>query len=173
MIHAVGRFVLALTLLLGMGLIGVGTLQGCSTAAPGEAQPAAENSTAERRDAAVRAAEQTAVALVSLDHRDPEQGYDRLLTMLTGPARTQWEQRRAEYLAPLIATNTVSSEAAVRESGVAALESDATTVTVLVVATATVTSDANPGPDDRNYRLRMSLVPVSDGWKVSDLQIVE
>ncbi|MGH3914943.1 MAG: hypothetical protein ACRDTC_16275, partial [Pseudonocardiaceae bacterium] len=167
MVISAGRIlVLALVLLLG--------LAGCSTAEDGPAASAAGSITAEQRDAtteqwrdaAVRAAEQTAVALVSLDHRDPEAGYDRLLELLTDPARQEWEQRRAEYLAPITSDVVTTELAAVTASGVAALDPAGTIATVLVAATATISTTRAPEPDERRYRLRMSLTRAVDEWKV-------
>jgi hypothetical protein len=161
---------LALAVLICLGMLGAA--QGCSTpTTPGAPQPTAGNGPAELRDAAVDVAERTAVALVSLDHRDPEAGYDRLLDLLANPARQEWEQRRAEYLAPLVSDAVTATDVA-RTSGVAEFDPAARTATVLVAATATVTTDQAPAGDDRRYRLRMSLVDTPAGWKVSELRFV-
>lgn len=157
---------LALALVLLFGLVG------CSTAEDGPAASTADAPTVQWRDAAVRVAEQAAVTLVSLDHRDPEAGYDRLLELLTNPARQEWEQRRAEYLAPITSDVVTTELAAVTASGVAALDPAGTTATVLVAATATVSTVPAPEPDERRYRLRMSLTRTADEWKVSELQMV-
>jgi hypothetical protein len=151
---------LALAVLICLGMLGAA--QGCSTpTTPGAPQPTAGNGPAER----------TAVALVSLDHRDPEAGYDRLLDLLANPARQEWEQRRAEYLAPLVSDAVTATDVA-RTSGVAEFDPAARTATVLVAATATVTTDQAPAGDDRRHRLRMSLVDTPAGWKVSELRFV-
>lgn len=147
-------------------------LAGCSTEVDGPAAPVAGSTTGERRDAAVRVAEQTAVTLTSLDHRDPEAGFDRLLAALTGPARQEWEQRRAEYLATITSDALTSEDAAVDASGVAALDPAATTATVLVTATATVSTKQAPAAEQRQYRLRMSLIREEADWKVTQLQFV-
>ncbi|MGQ0775919.1 MAG: hypothetical protein ACT4NY_16120 [Pseudonocardiales bacterium] len=147
----------------------------------GSAQPVPENTTtersdaiatAERRDAAVQAAEQTAVALTSLDHRDPDAGYDRLLDLLTGPARQEWEQRRAEYLAPITSDVVTVERPAVTASGVAALDPAGTAATVLVSAVAEVSTNQAPTPKKRFSRLQMSLVQTGAEWKVSQLRFV-
>ncbi|HEU0088196.1 MAG TPA: hypothetical protein VFQ77_11210, partial [Pseudonocardiaceae bacterium] len=75
-------------------------LASCSTATDGSPAPPPGTATAELRDGAVRAAEQAAVVLTSLDQRSAEAGYDKLLALLTGPARQEWAQRRADHLAP-------------------------------------------------------------------------
>lgn len=179
MTPAGGTLVLALAALL--------WLAGCSTEVAGPATPPVgpatagrdtttagqrEATTAEQRDAAVRAAEQAAVALTSLDHRDPEAGYDRLLGLLTGPARQEWEQRRAEYLAMITSDVLTVELAAVEASGVVALDPAGSTATVLVAATAMVSAKQVTEPEKRHYRLRMSLVRTTAEWQVSQLQFV-
>ena len=167
-------------------LIGLAAAQGCATTADrggapadgggatvdGGHGPVTGNRLGELRDGAVAAAEQTAVALMSLDHRDPEEGYDRLLELLTEPARQEWEQRRGEYLAPITASGAVTSEPAVRASGVAALDPATATATVLVAATAAVSSSQAAAVEKRRYRLQMSLIRTPAGWRVSQLQIL-
>lgn len=128
--------------------------------------------TAERRDAAVRATEQTAVAVISLDHRDPEAGYDRLLDLLTGPARQEWEQRRVEYLAMTTSDVVTVENTAVVASGMAALDPAGATATVLVNAIAEVATKQATQPAKRRYRLQLSLVRTADEWQVSQLQFV-
>lgn len=189
-------------------LICLAAAQGCTAPAPLRAAPTVENPTAdnpmvdnptadnpevnnddndvgELRDGAVASAEQAAIMLASLDHRDPQAGYDRLLELLTEPARQEWEQRRGEYLAPIMASGAVTSAAMVQASGVAALDPAAGTATVLVAATATVSSTAaastaavaaveQPAPPmKRHYRLRMSVIRTPAGWKVAQLQILQ
>lgn len=161
---ATGRtFVLA-------ALICLAAAQGCAGPSDGGASPVPGSSTGEQRDEAVRVAEQAAVALTSLDHQDGEAAYDRLLGLLTGQARQEWEQRRDEYLAPIVA-DEVTSDGVVTASGVAAL--DPSVVTVLVAVTATVSTHQSPTPDKRRHRLTLSLISTPAGWKVSQLQFVE
>jgi Mce-associated membrane protein len=145
---------------------------GCTTPADGRAAPVSNNGVGTLRDGAMQTAEQTAVALLSVDHRDPEAGYDRLLTLLTDPARQEWAQRRGAYLAPITESGAVTTEAVVQASGVAALDPAAGTATVLVAATATV-SHQQAAPQRRRYRLQMSLIHTPDGWQVSQLQILQ
>ncbi|MFN2495832.1 MAG: hypothetical protein ABR608_07980 [Pseudonocardiaceae bacterium] len=154
-------------------LLCLAAAQGCTTPVDGGAAPVAENGIGELRDGAVQAAEQAAVALTSLDHRDPEAGYDRLLELLTDPARQEWAQRRAEFLTPITSSGAVTSAAVVRSSGVAALDPAAATATVLVAAAATVSSQQRATPEQRRYRLQMSLIRTPAGWKVSQLQVLQ
>ncbi len=157
-------------------------LGGCSTAVDrppvdrppvdSPAGPAAGNRTAELRDAAVRVAEQTAVAVASLDHRDGDADYDRLLALLSGAARQEWEQQRAEKLAALTSDAVTADRVAVKASGVAALDPAAPSATVLVAATARIAGKQAPAPEEHRYRLRMSLTRTADEWKVSELQFV-
>ncbi|MGH4027230.1 MAG: hypothetical protein ACRDRV_21885 [Pseudonocardiaceae bacterium] len=163
------RLALGLAGLICSGLICVG---GCSTEAGGPPAPAPGNRTAELRDTAVRAAEQTAVAVISLDRRDPEAGYARLLARLSGPARQEWEQQRAPRLAELTSDAVSVEQPAVTASGVAALDPAAPTATVLVAAGARVSSKQAPVAQERRYRLRLSLDRTAGEWKVSELQFV-
>jgi Mce-associated membrane protein len=152
-------------------LISLVTAQGCATVVDGPAVPVAGSTTGELRDAAVQVAERTAVAVTSLDHRDPEGEFDRFLALLTGPARQEWEQRRGPYLAKIKSAEETSA-GSVMASGVAALDPPATTATVLVAATAMVTTNKVPTPEKRRYRLRMDLIRTAGAWKVSQLQMV-
>ncbi|MGH3938726.1 MAG: hypothetical protein ACRDTG_08825 [Pseudonocardiaceae bacterium] len=155
-------------------------LAGCSTTMDGQTTPVAGDAATELRDStagdlrdvAVQAAEQTAVALTSLDHRDPGAGYDRLLALLTDPARQEWEQRRIEYLGTLTSDVVTVNSAAVEASGVSALDPAGPTATVLVAAIAEVSTAQAPQPVKRRYRLQMSLVQTPAEWKVSQLQFV-
>lgn len=145
---------------------------GCAGPVDGGASPVAGSSTGELRDAAVQVAEQAAVALTSLDYRDGEAGYDRLLEVLTGPARQEWEQRRVEQLATIV-SEAATSVGVATASGVASFDPAAATATVLVAVTATVTTNQSPTPTQRRHRLTLSLISTPAGWKVSQLQFVE
>ena len=145
---------------------------GCADPADGGAVPVAGSSTGELRDGVVRVAEQAAVAVTSLDHRDGEAGYDRLLELLTEPARQEWEQRRVDQLA-MIVSDAAMSESVVTASGVAALDPTTATSTVLVAVTATVSTNQSPAPEERRHRLTLSLISTPAGWKVSQLQFVK
>lgn len=158
--------------ILGFGLVVLICVSGCSAESGAPAAPGPGNSTAELRDAAVRAAEQTAIAVTSLDRRDPETGYTRLLTLLSGPARLEWEQQRAQRLAELTSDAVSVEQAAVTTSGVAALDPAAPTATVLVAAGAKVSSKQSPAAQELRYRLRMSLTRATGTWTVSELQFV-
>lgn len=163
-----------------LALVALLCLAGCSTTVDGPATPVTgstatelrDNTAAELRDAAVRVAEQTAVAVTSLDHRDPDAGYDRLLALLTDPARQEWEQRRVEYLAMITSDVVTVESAAVEASGVVALDPAGTTATVLVAAIAEVSTAQAPQSAKRRYRLQMSLVQPAAEWKVSQLRFV-
>lgn len=156
---------------LALGLVALLCLSGCSTEAGGPA-PAPGNSTAELRDTAVRTAEQTAIAVTSLDRRDPEAGYARLLALLSGPARQEWERQRTQRVAELTSDAVSVEHAAVTASGVAAFDPAAPTATVLVAADARVTSKQAPAAQEQRYRLRMSLARTAGEWKVSGLEFV-
>lgn len=171
-----------------LGLLTLICLSGCT--AEGEDAPApttaeragsgardgaskdAGNSTAKLRDTAVHAAERTAVAVMSLDHRDPAAKYDRLLALLSGPARQEWEQQRAERLAEITSDAVTVERATVTASGVAALDPDTPAATVLAAGTAEVSSKAAPTAQERRYRLRMSLTRTAGEWTVSELRFV-
>jgi len=149
-------------------LVCLAASQGCASTADGGALPVVGNSTAELRDESVQVAEQAAVALTSLDDRDGEAGYDRLLELLTGPARQEWEQRRAE-----LGSDTTTLDSVATTSGVAAFDPAAATSTVLVAVTTTVSTEQGATPEERRHRLQLSLISTPAGWKVSQLQFVE
>jgi hypothetical protein len=154
-------------------LICLAASQGCAGPADGGASPVAGSDTGELRDEAVRVAEQAAVTLTSLDRLDGEAGYDRLLELLTDPARQEWEQRRAEYLATIM-SDAATSDSAVTASGVAAFDpATAETATVLVAVTATVSTEQNATPDKLHHRLQLSLINTPAGWQISQLTFVE
>lgn len=154
-------------------LLGVAAVQGCSTAqdnGPAAGEP--ENPTVALRDGAVQVAEQTVLTLISLDHREPEKGYDRLLGLMTGPAAQEWGQRRAEYVETLVSDVVTSEGAVIDASGVAAFDPAEPSAEVLVAAAAQVSTAQSP-VEERRYQLRLLLVQTGDKeWKVSDLQYV-
>lgn len=163
-----------------LSLVTLTCLSGCSTGTENTPPPAsgnsapegAANSTAELRDTAVRAAERTAVAVMSLDRRDSGAKYDRLLDLLSGPARQEWEQQRTERLAGITADAVTAERATVTASGVAALDPATPSATVLAAGTAEVADKTAPAAQERRYRLRMALTRTADEWTVSELQFV-
>lgn len=157
---------------LALGLVALIWVCGCSTEVDGPAAPVPGNSTAELRDTAVRAAEQTSIAVISLDGRDPEAGYSRLLPLLSDPARQEWEQQRGQRLAELRSDVVSVEQVVVTSSGVTALDPAAPTATVLVAAFARISTKQAPVAQERRYRLRMSLARTAGEWKVSELQFV-
>lgn len=153
-------------------LICLAAVQGCSNTVDGPAVPVAGSTTGELRDGAVHVAEQAALTVTSLDHRNPDAGYDRLLALLTGPARQEWEQQRAGYLAKIGSDGVTVDSGAVKASGVADLDQAASTATVLVATTAMVSTKQAPTQEKRRYRWRMGLARTGAVWKVVQLQAV-
>lgn len=120
------------------------------------------------RAAAVHAAEQEVVGLVSVGSRTTQADLDRLADGATSDFRSELQQQ-SKALRAALAGEKVTSTGSIVSSGVTSYSAER--ARVIVAAKGTVenkSSDAAP----RSYRLRVDLSRVGGAWLVSDLEFV-
>ena len=123
----------------------------------------------DRRDAALRAASQSALNLTSIDRENFDEDVRRVLDGATGAFRTDFEKRSGE-LKTVLEENEVSSEGKVIEAGL--VRSDDRTATALVVVDGNVRNTAVPEGRVNTYRMRLQLERQGDRWLTSMLEFV-
>lgn len=121
------------------------------------------------REAAARAAERQALALVSVSARTTDEDLEGLLDGATDAFRDDVEKyagafRKAVREGAVTATGSVSS------SGVVSFTEDR--ARVLVAARGTVRNRTSKKAQPRSYRLQVDLERVSGRWLVSGLEFV-
>jgi Mce-associated membrane protein len=130
----------------------------------------AGESDAEAREAVRLAARQEAVNLVSIDHRNPQQAADRVLSGTTGEFKDQWAQLSRQFVDQVKqaqATSTVQSDPKV---GIVAMDDDS--AEVIISVTSVVSSPKAQQPASRPFRFSMSLARTDGRWLVSKLGLV-
>lgn len=121
------------------------------------------------RAAAVRAAQQSALNLTSIDNEDFATDVRRVLEGATGPFKTDFEARSTQ-LATVVAQNEVASEGKVIDAGL--VRFDALNATALVVVDSTVKNVSVPEGRVNTYRMRLTLERRGDRWLTSMLEFV-
>lgn len=121
------------------------------------------------REAAVRAAQQSALNLTSIDDQDFAADVKRVLDGATGPFKTDFEARSKE-LATVLSQNEVASEGKVIDAGL--VRFDARSATALVVVDSNVKNVAVPEGRVNTYRMRLTLERQGDRWLTSMLEFV-
>ncbi|GII04706.1 hypothetical protein [Planobispora takensis] len=124
----------------------------------------------EDRRAALRAAGDHALSLLSIDHRTVDAGIRRILDTSTGPARAEYA-RDAATLKETTTSGKVLQTGALRAVGLVSLEDG--TARVLVVGDAVVSSEGSrEAPRERFYRWSMEVTRTGGGWLVSQAELV-
>ena len=119
------------------------------------------------RDAVLRDAERAILTLNTLDYRKVQDGLTLWEQSATGSLLEQLRANRDTY-ARAITDSTTFSSAKVLDAAVASLDARAGTAQVL--AGVDVTSQMDQGdPGCAHRRVRMDMIWVGDGWKVSAL----
>lgn len=121
------------------------------------------------RDAAVRAAQQSALNLTSIDNDDFKADVQRVLDGATGAFKTDFEARSKE-LAQVLSQNQVASEGKVIDAGL--VRYDDLNATALVVVDSNVKNVAVPEGRVNTYRMRLTLERQGDRWLTSMLEFV-
>lgn len=119
--------------------------------------------------AALAAARQLAVDLITTDPERAEETFSRLSDAATGQFAQQLRSR-SDTFAETLRTADVRSAGSVTEAGIEQV--DARRATVLVSATSVVHNTAVPDGERRGYRMRLTLVNEGDRWLVSTLEFV-
>lgn len=124
---------------------------------------------AEHREVAA-AAQDMAVAFLTVDHRDMEPVVQAVLDHATGDFAEQYAAQRDRLVAEAGRSEAVATPAVVA-SGVTELDGD--TATVLVAADSAVTNTTTgDDPRPRYYRLRLELVRIDGQWLTRSLEFV-
>jgi Mce-associated membrane protein len=123
----------------------------------------------DQREAAVQAAQQSALNLTSIDNEDFKADVDRVLAGATGSFKTDFEARSKE-LAQVLAQNEVASEGKVIDAGL--VRFDDRNATALVVVDSNVKNTAVPEGRVNTYRMRLTLERQGDAWLTSMLEFV-
>lgn len=120
-------------------------------------------------DEALAVAEERVVQLTTLDHRRIDQQLADLREGLSGDFRQQFEATLAT-LRSTVTDNRILSTGSVAASGVVA--ADDGSAEILVAANAEVRSAGSAPPEQRSYRIDVSLVREDGRWLVSGMEFV-
>ena len=121
------------------------------------------------REAAVQAAQQSALNLTSIDKDDFAADVRRVLDGSNGAFKTDFEAR-SKQLATVLTENEVSSEGKVIDAGL--VRFDDRNATALVVVDSNVKNTAVPEGRVNTYRMRLTLERQGDQWLTSMLEFV-
>lgn len=126
---------------------------------------------AERYADVQRAANRTALALLNVDHRKPEETIEKVEAVSTADFAEEFASA-SDGLVELTAEARSVMTADVVWTGVVQLDDDAATA---IVTTEGEVSNAQTGdkPAARNFRLKLDLVREGGAWKTSALDFVE
>lgn len=120
-------------------------------------------------DAFVEAARQGAVNLTTIDYARADADIQRILDSSTGKFRDQF-QERSQPFADVVKQAKTKSEGTVTEAGVESQDTDQ--AQVLVAASVKTSVPGAPEQQPREWRMRITVEKVDDGFKVADLQFV-
>ena len=123
----------------------------------------------DRRDAALRAAKQSALNLTSIDNESFDEDVQLVLDGATGAFRTDFEARSKD-LKQILTENKVVSEGKVIEAGL--VRFDPRNATALVVVDSTVRNTAAPEGRVNTYRMQLELELRDGEWRTSMLEFV-
>lgn len=124
---------------------------------------------ADERAAAAQAARQMAVNTVSVDYQQAQQGYDRVLSGLTGEARDSWAGQSKAWVDNVTKAQTKSVLDKVN-AGVVSFDDDS--AEVIVSVSAVVTGPKVPQGVIRSFRYSLDVTKVDDRWLVSKIGLV-
>ena len=123
----------------------------------------------DRREAALRAAKQSALNLTSIDNENFDEDVQLVLEGSTGAFRTDFEARSKD-LKKILMENEVVSEGKVIDAGL--VRSDPRNATVLVVVDSNVRNTAAPEGRVNTYRMQLEMELRDGTWRTSMLEFV-
>lgn len=121
------------------------------------------------RAALVHVAEQGAVNLTTIDHRNVDTDVQRILDSATGQFREDFQSRSAPFI-DVVRQAKSTSVGTVTAAGLESL--DGREGRVLVSVTVTTTSSADADEQPRYWRMRITVTQQDDGAKVSNVDFV-
>ncbi len=119
------------------------------------------------RDTALQDAQQAAINVNTLDHRQVQGGFELWEQSATGAALEEFRTNRDAYVRTVTESKTVST-ARVRDAAVADLDDRAGTALVLVGVDVTYTPEQREASCVRQ-RLQLNMNRTPDGWKVEKI----
>jgi Mce-associated membrane protein len=122
-----------------------------------------------RRTAAVNAASDEVIALLTVKHATATSDLKRLLDGSTAGFHDQLEKQATTFRKALTA-GEVTSTGSIAAAALVTMSGD--NAVVGIAAKATVKNKASPKGEARNYRLTVTVVKVGDHWLVSGLTFV-
>lgn len=123
----------------------------------------------DERAAAAQAARQMAVNTVSVDYEHAQQGYDRVLSTLTGEARDTWATQSKAWVDNVTTAQTKSVLDKVN-AGVVSFDGDS--AEVIVSVSALVTGPKVPQGVIRSFRYSLDMTKTGDRWLVAKIGLV-
>ena len=121
------------------------------------------------RAAAVNAASDEVVALLTVEHSSAAADLKKLLAGATAGFHDQLQQQAGSFQQALVQGKVVSS-GSIAAAALVSMTGD--TAVVEIAATATVKNAASPTGDARHYRLTVTVQHVAGQWLVSGLTFV-
>lgn len=117
----------------------------------------------------VEAAREGAISLTTIDHRQADQGVQRILDASTGAFRADFEQRATGFTD---AAKTAQSQSVgtVADAGLESVDGD--TGRVLVALTVMTSNRGVPERAPRAWRMRVTVVPDDGTYKVSSVEFI-
>lgn len=130
-----------------------------------------QSATDDAREAALRAARQSALNLTSIDTRDFDEDVRKVVEGATGDFLADFQERtKDDELKAVLTENQVVSEGTVIDAGL--VRSDDTNATALVVIDSTVKNTASPEGRVNTYRMQLELELRDGQWLTSTLEFV-
>ena len=108
-----------------------------------------------------------AARILSYDYRHIQADADAATRVITGGYRDQYRQSMDQLIIPQAQQVHAVVQAEVLNAGVSSVSDDGRQVVVLVYANQTVTNTRITGSRVDQVRVRLTMVRVGDGWKVS------
>lgn len=129
----------------------------------------AEQQVSADRDAALTAARQVVLNLVTIDPQSVDRTVQALQDSATGDFKPELTQQ-ADSIRQVVSSSKVTSHGSVVESALSS--SDSAAAVALAAVQATVTNSASPQGEQRQYRFRVSMRKTGNDWLVSNLEFV-
>jgi Mce-associated membrane protein len=122
------------------------------------------------RDDSLRAAEEAAVTLNTLDYKNVQPGLDRWEAVAAGPLLDQLKARRPDAASTAEKAKSAST-AKVLVAAVSKISPDASSAEVLALVEVTVTD--SKGTTTKQVREKLGVIQTAAGWKISAISPVE
>jgi len=122
------------------------------------------------RDDSLRAAEEAAVTLNTLDYKSIQPGLDRWEAVAAGPLLDQLKARRSDAASTAEKAKS-SSTAKVLVAAVSKIAPDASSAEVLALVEVTVTD--SKGTTTKQVREKLGVIQTAAGWKISAISTVD